>query len=395
MARRQTESRIDLSRDMRRMIFQTSGKICAHCGCELDFDKNFSVEHVIPLRKGGNSRPKNLVALCRDCNQTKSDDVIQPASYYKYLPKTRINELEELFDEYLETTDWLAYDNLFRTDRETMIVTIEHQLANGNRLPIPAKIDIQKIPAEEAFEYLQFYTARLKPEDKHIMASSVDELRSPYYRITNGTTTLMICTAYASPINYNCEEKGVNTTLHGVRIDFFTNPELRNKPILTPRLLYAGLCTVMARIQDTLMRGYEQKSLIQCLIQYPASDTYGDAIFAYTEHCFPGRFAASLMYDGDDVMQPIHSQTAWFYQGRHVGSISKVDPRLDGTPEEVTAALLELQNPFKERLSESKQLRAERDAPDKKKPKKRDNPKQSHYPSKKRAKHAGNAKRKH
>ena len=38
--------------------------------------------------------------------------VIRPAGYYKYLSKTRLAELEQLFDKYLETTDWLAYDNL-------------------------------------------------------------------------------------------------------------------------------------------------------------------------------------------------------------------------------------------------------------------------------------------
>lgn len=381
MPRKQTESRIPLSQDMRWQIFKSANETCAHCGCKMNFYKDFTVEHVIPLHKGGTSRPQNLIALCKTCNKEKSDNIIRPRGYYKYLPKERLAELEALFDEYLMQTDWLAYDNLFQTDLEEVTIQVEQAMRSGYLAKIPTTIKIQKITAEEAFEWLQFYTARLKPEDKEVMAHTPEALKSPYYRITNGTTTYMLCTAYASPINYEAKENGVNAKLHGIRIDLFTNPELNDKPGLTPRLLYAGLCAVMTRIQETLLRGYEQDSLVQCMVQYPASDTYGDRMFEYVERVYPGQFSATTLYDENDIIQPIHGYITWFHQGKRVKSLYQIDPRLNGTAEEITAALLELQNPFKERLEGARQIKNYEPPKKNKKPKRKSkNPKQIHHP---------------
>lgn len=387
MGRKQTESRIELSQDMRRKIYNDSNGICTHCGRKMDFRTDFTVEHVIPLYKGGTSRPANLVGLCRDCNKEKTDNIIRPTKYYKYLSKERLKELEEQFSEYLEQTDWLAYDNLFKTDQEEMTVFVEQTVRSGTVVQIPMNVQIQKVSVEEAFEYLQFYTARLKHEDKEIMATKPEALKSPYYRIVAGETTYMLCTAYASPINYTATESGVNTKLHGVRIDMFTNPELTNKPSLTPRLIYAGLCAIMTRIQETLLRGYQQTSLVQCLIEYPASDTYADMMFEYISRCYPGQFSPSKVYDENDEIRPIHAQITWFYQGKRVKSLSQIDPRLDGTQAEITEALLELQNPFKERLTGTRQIKHIEDTAKHKKAKRKPkNYKQMHHPEWKRRK---------
>ena len=45
---------------------------CAHCACE----KNLTVDHIIPLSKGGGGEAKNLQILCWDCNQVKGDSII-------------------------------------------------------------------------------------------------------------------------------------------------------------------------------------------------------------------------------------------------------------------------------------------------------------------------------
>lgn len=385
MGRRQTESRIAFSQDMRRKIYNDTGGVCAHCGKAMDFYKDFTVEHVIPLYKGGTSRPENLVALCRECNEAKTDNVIQPAGYYRYLPKGRLDELEAMFERYLDTTDWLAYDNLFKTDMEDVTIPVEQTLRSGFVAKIPVNVQIRKIPKEEAFEYLQFYTARLKPEDKDVMASTPNALKSPYYRIMNGGVTYMICTAYASAINYACEDTGMETKLHGVRIDMFTNPELPDKPGLTPRLLYAGLSAVMTRIQETLLRGYERPSLVQCMVEYPNSDTYGDKIFDYVGRCYPGQFSQSRVYDENDVICPIRAQVTWFHQGKRARSLAQIDPRLEGSPEEVMAALQELQDPFKKRLDGTRRIK--QDPAPVKKAKKKANPKQAHRPGKHKRKH--------
>lgn len=43
---------------------------CHYCGCELYWG-NSTIDHVIPLAKGGRSRADNLVLACKACNNKK------------------------------------------------------------------------------------------------------------------------------------------------------------------------------------------------------------------------------------------------------------------------------------------------------------------------------------
>ena len=46
---------------------------CAECGVRDTSRVYFQVDHIIPMNKGGKSRPENLQILCRSCNARKSD----------------------------------------------------------------------------------------------------------------------------------------------------------------------------------------------------------------------------------------------------------------------------------------------------------------------------------
>lgn len=48
------------------------GQPCCVCGKPSD-----TVDHVIPISRGGNNELSNLRPLCRSCNSTKADTVIQ------------------------------------------------------------------------------------------------------------------------------------------------------------------------------------------------------------------------------------------------------------------------------------------------------------------------------
>ena len=43
---------------------------CAYCGCELDTDI-ITIDHVIPISRGGPNYIENLVPACRSCNSKK------------------------------------------------------------------------------------------------------------------------------------------------------------------------------------------------------------------------------------------------------------------------------------------------------------------------------------
>lgn len=45
---------------------------CAYCGLKRDL----YLEHVVPLARGGDESPENVVPACRDCNLTKSNMLI-------------------------------------------------------------------------------------------------------------------------------------------------------------------------------------------------------------------------------------------------------------------------------------------------------------------------------
>lgn len=59
-------------------LIERDGMLCHYCGQELSWDNSsyrpdgLSVDHIIPLKKGGSSRMENLVLACRRCNGKKS-----------------------------------------------------------------------------------------------------------------------------------------------------------------------------------------------------------------------------------------------------------------------------------------------------------------------------------
>lgn len=72
--------RIDpaLERELRDGAFEKSRDsegcyCCAECGVRDTSRVYFQVDHIIPMNKGGKSRPENLQILCRSCNARKSD----------------------------------------------------------------------------------------------------------------------------------------------------------------------------------------------------------------------------------------------------------------------------------------------------------------------------------
>lgn len=81
----------------REKILEKTNFKCAHCGKVLDLH-TATVEHIFPLDKGGTDEEYNLVALCSNCNSTKSNMVYNIRDFYKYIDSKYVKLYTEELD---------------------------------------------------------------------------------------------------------------------------------------------------------------------------------------------------------------------------------------------------------------------------------------------------------
>ncbi|MGE3680702.1 MAG: HNH endonuclease [Bdellovibrionales bacterium] len=63
----------------RQNIFLRDGHICQYC-CQKFSEKKLTVDHVIPLSKGGRHEWTNVVTACSECNNRKGDKTLERAN---------------------------------------------------------------------------------------------------------------------------------------------------------------------------------------------------------------------------------------------------------------------------------------------------------------------------
>lgn len=93
------ERRFFTDEERKKILKQSYGK-CACCGKKLT-PETMTVEHIIPLSRGGTNNPQNLTALCKDCNKMKGNMLYIPIGFYSALIGT--SRLQEM-DRYV--TNW-------------------------------------------------------------------------------------------------------------------------------------------------------------------------------------------------------------------------------------------------------------------------------------------------
>jgi len=54
-------------------VFRRDGKKCVYCGSERDI----TVDHVVPIARGGSHEMGNLAACCAECNSSKGDKTVE------------------------------------------------------------------------------------------------------------------------------------------------------------------------------------------------------------------------------------------------------------------------------------------------------------------------------
>lgn len=75
------EERRAFTKEERMQILKNTGGICACCGKKLT-ETNMTVEHIIPLSRGGTNDMENLTALCELHNKLKDNLLYMPFGFY-------------------------------------------------------------------------------------------------------------------------------------------------------------------------------------------------------------------------------------------------------------------------------------------------------------------------
>lgn len=67
--------------DKRKLLYEQCGGICPECGRKMELNNlcaykaYMTIDHIVPLSRGGTSNIENLRGLCRACNGRKSSSM--------------------------------------------------------------------------------------------------------------------------------------------------------------------------------------------------------------------------------------------------------------------------------------------------------------------------------
>src|SRR5258706_3382929 len=86
---------------------KSQSKNCYYCGYYIVFKEDLTVDHKLPISKGGKTNRKNLVVCCKGCNEEKgSMTEIEFFNYMKYKENLKYKyDYDELTNQMLKIKD--------------------------------------------------------------------------------------------------------------------------------------------------------------------------------------------------------------------------------------------------------------------------------------------------
>lgn len=162
-SRHQVVNRIIFTNEQKKEMLKKSKFRCCHCGKKLSIGDNFSVEHVIPISKGGSNNPDNTIALCQRCNLLKGNMIYNPEQFYKFLNKADLQILLDNMEDYFDKFEWFNRYNLFPYDilyfDYVMDIKIGGKLAKGGvgKYPVRKVVLKKAIDNEHYSDYYRIY----------------------------------------------------------------------------------------------------------------------------------------------------------------------------------------------------------------------------------------------
>lgn len=115
--RHKVEEREYFTEDEREAIAAKSDHKCVCCGRKVYFGYGATIDHYIPLKKGGTNDRANLVLMCEDCNKKKKSKVMAAIVGASYLPEPYFEELRQVVQNYVDTYRYISRGNLIAFDQ--------------------------------------------------------------------------------------------------------------------------------------------------------------------------------------------------------------------------------------------------------------------------------------
>lgn len=108
-----------LTPDEKMEIAKENGFRCAHCGTKTYprmCGGRGTIDHYVPLAKGGVNQKIDYVYLCEACNKEKATKILNPDQYLNYIRPERLKELNGYFQDYLDGFEYAGRNNILACD---------------------------------------------------------------------------------------------------------------------------------------------------------------------------------------------------------------------------------------------------------------------------------------
>lgn len=178
----QAVRRISFPVEIKNKILSKSNSKCSCCGTSLSL-KTMTIEHVVPISRGGTNDEANLVALCLKCNQSKRNLICLPQSNFYHLNQKYYNETIDYF------YDWFKkVKHNFDLDKYPLITqSSTHPVINtvGRKDFIVSNVT------------LQYCNQALRAEVEAVTGVTLDE--APYYILKSFKTDKLLTLLRVQP----------------------------------------------------------------------------------------------------------------------------------------------------------------------------------------------------
>lgn len=278
--RARIEERVPFPWSVKKFLLKETQGRCAHCGVILDRYTNLSVDHVIPLNKGGTNDIQNLTVLCEDCNSTKSDMILPPVVWYPYLSTAKKKSLSELLYKYMTETDYLADDCLMPMDifRIEVPITTKKKCPNGMMkiIRMPAYIYGTRMERNDAFDWLMEYKKSLQYRDACDIFTHPSDFPAPCYLMKKGDIEV----AMVNPWMVHEWDKSMNNYRNEILMDWFFSPNLPDRDYL-PEMLACMVAGVETYITQSIAKTMDGACAILFHFRCFVSDRFCNPVFNY------------------------------------------------------------------------------------------------------------------